>query len=1637
VVADPLFVEPTNGNFHLQSRAGYWSGTNWALSTNTSWAIDAGDPISTSVANEPSPNGSRINLGAYGGTKEASKSDSTVAELLPTTLRDGGVALNGQPLYWLYRGISSTNALQIEYSPDAGATWFLVDNGIQAGSSPYYWFSSVDPTPEALWRILLQSNTNILGATSVPFTLRTRTLTYYVNDTNTAGDIYTTAIGISTNRGYVSNSPLHSIQAVLDKYQLAGGDQIKVDTGMYVLSNSVFVSLLNSGDSTNRIGIVGSTNLAAGGSWMQPAPGMQTPAFLFHGAHDVNLSYFRMTGFENGVSFAENASQCTASDLDIQGSQGSGVLMDMSSYIRLDRVLMREGLAHGIEASLSRFVADGCVAWSNQASAAMLGDSVVAVVSNSVLEASGLGLFCYEISTGAVFQADYNDLFIQNGAQISKDGELQYEKLPQWVRGSAQDRHSLSTDPLFHDPANGDFHPRSKAGRYEPGTGWVQDSPVTNMADFSPLIDLSSPRLAWSNEPSPNGGRRNIGLYGNTWQASKSNTNQWLQTVTAMSGGILYGGINLTWGHGGIATNALLRLEYSYNNGIDWVRIGEAVAGAGEYYWQSDLKQAGVEIWLTSPGARWRLYLLGETNVWDMTDTHFGLRNSPFKYYVNDTSTVNDVYATAPGSDDNMGFYPAAPKLSLITLLGEVDLEPTDEVYVDTGIYYLVDTNTPIRWEASDGGEEDQPVSAFGSTHADGARFLATNRFAAGGSFFMEASHVNLRNMQFAGEAMAFRGNGLLVSNLYLTNGSMQMTSSDSIFENVRIDRGSLSLSGQNNWIDGLHQRWGETAIIGTNATMLHSVVYTTNFSKTGVWVNAVGTVISNCTVVATRGTALGKLGYGTLRLGHNILVAGGTVTNSVIAWTDGGLVSDWNNLLARDSAWIGQRNGKWERLSYWQAASGQDANSVSFEPRFANETAGDFHLNSEVGRWSPLLGAWDVDPAGTHSPVIDLGNPWIGTAEEPWPNGYRLNLGAYGGTDHASMSLGALWLTALTQNDGGVLKGPNVVLRWAAGNANGKTVTLQYYDGGSWTNIATGVSATLGTYVWNTTNFPDSFSALWRVVGVEDPGVSDQTDANFELRNQVHAFYVNDADLTGDIYCSAIGALGNDGLTPSTPKLSLQAILDAYDLEGGDTVYLDTGTYSTNADIRVIWSRSGSTNADVVIQGNTNGAHSILNRSGSTNYPAVGIDVKASRIQLNHLAIRGVDRGIWLESNLNATVQGVVVSEASTGLDVDGAQGTEVRNSAFWKTGYGISLTGTRTSVLENLTFALPSLAGIQMVNTVLDTLQNNIFIPADGAYAYSIGTATSLLSSAIMDYNLYDFGRAGSGFYVGATNDLRRWQLGLNRDFRSALTNADLADIEWTGDFHPMSEYGRWTGSGWTLDIATSWAVDHGNPDSAYDLEPTNNGARLNIGMYGNTLQASKGSTITNFEIRTLNGEVTALKISDPLWPLVWSAHLVGTSEWVLVQFSGDGGANWITLTNAPAYQEYFVWQIGVSHLTSDGRWRVIGVDDTNLVAASTNAFEVRLAELGFRGRPYPVSGLMRFDWEGGVAGKRYVIRYSDDFGVTWKDWDSKYNGPASINKSNFIIPAGGTAISYTFEDRTSYLRRQRWYRLFEFAE
>ncbi|MFH1613486.1 MAG: right-handed parallel beta-helix repeat-containing protein [Planctomycetota bacterium] len=63
----------------------------------------------------------------------------------------------------------------------------------------------------------------------------------------------------------------------------------------------------------------------------------------------------------------------------------------------------------------------------------------------------------------------------------------------------------------------------------------------------------------------------------------------------------------------------------------------------------------------------------------------------------------------------------------------------------------------------------------------------------------------------------------------------------------------------------------------------------------------------------------------------------------------------------------------------------------------------GDYHLMSRSGRWDPLTAAWQYDDIT--SDCIDAGDPDDDIGDEPFPNGDRINMGAYGRTEYASKS--------------------------------------------------------------------------------------------------------------------------------------------------------------------------------------------------------------------------------------------------------------------------------------------------------------------------------------------------------------------------------------------------------------------------------------------------------------------------------------------------------------------------------------------------------------------------------------------------------------------------------------------------------
>ena len=262
----------------------------------------------------------------------------------------------------------------------------------------------------------------------------------------------------------------------------------------------------------------------------------------------------------------------------------------------------------------------------------------------------------------------------------------------------------------------------------------------------------------------------------------------------------------------------------------------------------------------------------------------------------------------------------------------------------------------------------------------------------------------------------------------------------------------------------------------------------------------------------------------------------------------------------------------------------------------------------------------------------------------EPMPNGGRLNVGLYGGTAEASKSNPDPWLFAMSFNDGGNLI-QNARLEWVASlHFNGQQVVLQYStnNGAGWNNIAT-VAATNEVYSWAPT-FAHA-AVLWRVAAT-DFSVASTNARPFSVRpttNTAFKFYVNDDSLANDVYCSAVGSSTNLGISSNAPKRGLQQVIDSYSLRGGDTVYVDTGDYTTNVTVSIGVFDSGTPGNPVRIIGSPNG--STLNR-GSTSADVLNL-AGSHNLLIENLRLMGGQYG------LNDGVSNLVVPVSYTHLDV------------------------------------------------------------------------------------------------------------------------------------------------------------------------------------------------------------------------------------------------------------------------------------------------------------------------------------------------------------------------------------------------
>lgn len=308
-----------------------------------------------------------------------------------------------------------------------------------------------------------------------------------------------------------------------------------------------------------------------------------------------------------------------------------------------------------------------------------------------------------------------------------------------------------------------------------------------------------------------------------------------------------------------------------------------------------------------------------------------------------------------------------------------------------------------------------------------------------GGAMYNEDSTPLLADCDFTGNLTSGSG------------GGMYNNSSDAVILGCQFSANSALRSG-----GGMYNRY-------TSEPYLTNCIFSGNSARNGGAMENLNTskpTLVNCTFSANVAVQAGG-GISTIQDGLALLVncilwdnVDGSGTGTHTSEIRGKAEVSYSCLSS--DAWGGagniHANPAFAAPGYW------DSNGTPDDPSDDFWVEGDYHLKSQVGRWNSATGNWDID--STSSPCIDAGDPSIFVGLERFPNGGRINMGAYGGTAEASLSPWHGQPTTGQASDphpanGAVDVAGSVTLIWTAGlNA----VTHDVYFG---TNVDTLAAAT------------------------------------------------------------------------------------------------------------------------------------------------------------------------------------------------------------------------------------------------------------------------------------------------------------------------------------------------------------------------------------------------------------------------------------------------------------------------------------------------------------------------------------------------------------------------------------------------
>ncbi|MCA9140251.1 MAG: right-handed parallel beta-helix repeat-containing protein [Planctomycetales bacterium] len=368
-------------------------------------------------------------------------------------------------------------------------------------------------------------------------------------------------------------------------------------------------------------------------------------------------------------------------------------------------------------------------------------------------------------------------------------------------------------------------------------------------------------------------------------------------------------------------------------------------------------------------------------------------------------------------------------------------------------------------------------------------------------------------------------------------------------------------------------------------------------------------------------------------------------------------------------------------------------------------------------------------------------------------------------------------------------------------------SIDISTDDGTTWSEIATGVPMDTrgwGSFDWT---IPHNFltTGATAIARVRSGNVSGTSEAGFLITPSGNEFYINianDGDLSDNQYTTASGDDTASGKSPDAPMASLTALLNAYDFEPGDVVYVDTGNYFPFGNIKI-----GAEDSGVRITGPTDvDRAAIFNRgntvSGSYVFELAGTD----GVTIEHLGITGAQAGVALNQNAdntNVTIRnndffantsyglfshqrndGVLIDSndvhemGSYGIYVQGG-GATVTNNRVYSNPIGIRGSGVGVSVTGNEVFS-NSGTGVAVTNSAV--AQNNVVYDhrtSSASVGISVGTSSEANDNIVYEnqsgISIFEGSRVSSNRIFGNNIGIAGSRVGAQIDGNAIYSNSE----------------------------------------------------------------------------------------------------------------------------------------------------------------------------------------------------------------------------------------------------------------------